>query len=92
MGMVTSSDSTDLNASYLTERGIADATGGRAFYGTNDVAGALTEATEVGGHYYTFSYSPSNLNYNGHLRHIRVELAKRGYHLAYRRSYYGNPD
>jgi len=92
MGMVTSSDSTDLNASYLTERGIADATGGRAFYGTDDVAAALTEATEVGGHYYTFTYSPSNQNYNGHLRHIRVELAKRGYHLAYRRSYYGNPD
>jgi VWFA-related protein len=92
MGMVTSSDSTALNASYLTERGIADATGGRAFYGTNDVAGALTEATEVGGHYYTLTYSPSNQNYNGDLRHIRVELAKRGYHLAYRRSYYGNPD
>ena len=92
MGMATSSDSTALNASYLTERGIADATGGRAFYGTNDVASALTEATEVGGHYYTLTYSPSNQNYNGDLRHIRVELAKHGYHLAYRRSYYGNPD
>jgi VWFA-related protein len=91
MGMVTTSDSTALNASYLTEREIADATGGRAFYGTNDLAGALTEATEVGGHYYTLSYSPSNQNYNGGLRHVRVELAKRGYHLAYRRSYYGNP-
>jgi VWFA-related protein len=91
-GMVTTSDSTALNASYLTERGIADATGGRAFYGTNDIASALTEATEVGGHYYTLTYSSSNQNYNGHLRHIEVELAKRGYHLAYRRSYYGNPE
>jgi len=91
MGMVTNSDSTDLNASYLTERGIADATGGRAFYGTNDVAGALTEATETGGHYYTLTYSPSNQKYDGRLRHIHVELAKRGYQLAYRRSYYGNP-
>jgi VWFA-related protein len=92
MGMVTTSDSTDLNASYLTERGIADATGGRAFYGTNDLAAALTEATEVGGHYYTLTYSPSNPNYNGQLRHIQVELARRGYHLAYRRSYYGDPE
>jgi len=91
MGMVTNSDSTDLNASYLTERGIADATGGRAFYGTNDVAGALTEATETGGHYYTLTYSTSNQKYDGRLRHIHVELAKRGYQLAYRRSYYGNP-
>jgi hypothetical protein len=91
MGMVTAGDTTDLNASYLTERQIADATGGRAFYGTNDLAGALTEATETGGHYYTLTYSPSNQKYDGRLRHIRVELAKRGEHLAYRRSYYGNP-
>ncbi len=91
MGTVTTGDSTALNASYLTERGIADATGGRAFYGTNDLAGALTEATETGGHYYTVTYSPSNPKYDGRLRHIHVELAKRGYHLAYRRSYYGNP-
>lgn len=92
MGMMTTSDSTDLNASYLAERGIADATGGRAFYGTSDIAGALIEATEVGGHYYTLTYSPSNQNYNGQPRHIQVELAKHGYHLAYRRSYYGNPE
>jgi VWFA-related protein len=91
MGMVTTSNSTALNASYLTEEEIANATGGRAFYGTNDVAGALTEATETGGHYYTLTYSPSNQNYDGRLRHVHVELAKRGYHVAYRRSYYGNP-
>jgi hypothetical protein len=81
-----------LNARHMTEQEIADATGGRAFYGTNDLATALTEATETGGHYYTLTYSPSNQDYNGHLRHIHVELAKRGYHLAYRRSYYGNPN
>src|ERR1700733_10634014 len=90
--MVTTSDSAALNASYMTEEEIAHSTGGRAFYGTNDLATALTEATETGGHYYTLTYSPSNQDYNGHLRHIHVELAKRGYHLAYRRSYYGNPD
>ena len=80
-----------LNARHMTEQEIADATGGRAIYGTNDLATALAEATETGGHYYTLTYSPSNQNYNGKLRHIHVELAKRGYHLAYRRSYYGNP-
>jgi VWFA-related protein len=80
-----------VNARHMTEQEIADATGGRAFYGTNDVAEALTEATETGGHYYALSYSPSNQNYNGRMRHIHVELAKRGYYLAYRRSYYGDP-
>ena len=80
-----------LNARHMTEQEIADATGGRAIYGTNDLATALAEATETGGHYYTLTYSPSNQNYNGKLRHVHVELDKRGYHLAYRRSYYGNP-
>ena len=89
--MVTTTDSPALNGSYMTEEEIAHATGGRAFYGTNDLAGALNQATETGGHYYTLSYSPSNQNYNGRLRHINVELAKRGFNLAYRRSYYGDP-
>jgi VWFA-related protein len=81
----------DLNARHMTEDEIADATGGRAFYNTNDMASALTEATETGAHYYTLMYSPSNQNYNGRLRHIQVELSKRGCHLAYRRTYFGNP-
>ena len=80
-----------LNARHMTEQEIADATGGHAVYGTNDLASALAEATETGGHYYTLTYSPSNESYNGKLRRIHVELAKHGYHLAYRRSYYGNP-
>ncbi|MFZ1140877.1 MAG: VWA domain-containing protein [Candidatus Sulfotelmatobacter sp.] len=90
--MVTTTDGPALNASYMTEQQIAHETGGRAFYSTNDVATALKEATETGGHYYTLTYSPSNQNYNGRLRHIDVELSKRGYQLAYRRAYYGNPD
>ena len=76
---------------HMTEDEIAGATGGRAFYNTDELASALTEATETGGHYYTLMYSPSNKDYNGRLRHIRVDLSKPGYHLAYRRSYFGNP-
>ncbi|HEX4425650.1 MAG TPA: VWA domain-containing protein [Terriglobales bacterium] len=79
----------DLNGGYLTEDEIARATGGRAFYSTNDFKGALAEATAHGANYYTLTYSPSNQNYEGTLRNIRVRLSKRGYHLAYRRSYYG---
>jgi VWFA-related protein len=45
---------------------------------------------ENGANYYTVTYSPTNQKYDGKLRHINVEIAKHGYHLAYRRSYYGN--
>jgi VWFA-related protein len=79
----------DLNGGYLTEDEIARSTGGRAFYSTNDFKGALAEATAHGANYYTLTYSPTNQNYEGKLRNIRVGLSKRGYHLAYRRSYYG---
>ncbi len=80
-----------LNATYLTEEEIAHSTGGRALNSKNDLAGALAEATETGGRYYTLSYSPMNQNYDGQLRRIQVEVSKRSYRLDYRRSYYAIP-
>ena len=78
---------------YMIEDEIARVTGGHAFYSTNDLTGALSDATENGASYYTLTYAPSNENYDGSLRNIRVDLAKQGYHLAYRRSYYSSdPD
>ena len=81
-----------VNALHMTEEEIASATGGRAYYGSNDIAESLTAATETGGRYYTLMYSPSNQNYEGKLRHIRIDLARRGYRLEYRRSYFGTAD
>jgi VWFA-related protein len=88
---VANADS-QLNAAYMTEEEIASATGGRAFHSTNDLIEALTDATEIGGRYYTLTYSPSNPNYDGRLRHIRVQVAKRGYRLEYRRTYFGSSE
>ena len=41
---------------------------GARFHSTNDVAGALMDATEDGESYYTLTYSPSNLDYDGKVR------------------------
>jgi VWFA-related protein len=89
--LMTSVDTAHIYASYATEDELAIATGGHAFYSSNSLTEALAEATEAGGSYYTLSYAPSNEKYDGQIRKIRVELAKRGYQLAYRRSYFGNP-
>ncbi|MGH9529819.1 MAG: hypothetical protein ACRD2S_07875, partial [Terriglobales bacterium] len=78
-----------LNSSYATQDEIAYETGGHAFHSNNGLKESLAELTQMGATYYTLSYSPTNENYNGSLRAIQVELARRGYHLAYRRSYYG---
>lgn len=71
---------------------IADATGGHAYYGTNDFAGALQRGFEDGANYYTLAYEPQNKNWNGQFRKISVKLGERGYSLTYRRGYYGQPD
>lgn len=77
------------SAQYMSEEELAKTTGGQAYYGRNDLTMALEKATANGANYYTLSYSPTNETYNGKLRNIRVELAKKGYQLAYRRSYFG---
>lgn len=71
---------------------LADTTGGRAFYGTNDFAGALRRGFEDGANYYSLAYEPQNKNWNSQFRKISVKLAERGYSLTYRRGYYAQPD
>jgi len=80
-----------LARSYLLQDEIAKLTGGRAYHSDNGLKDLLDEAVEDGANYYTLSYSPSNRNYNGALRHIQVNLAKKGYNLSYPRSYYAIP-
>jgi len=75
------------DASIATD--VTSLTGGER-YSLNDMKGELADAVENGANYYTLTYAPSNTNYNGKLRHIKVELAKRGYQLAYRRSYFAD--
>ncbi len=80
-------------SSHTVQDDIAKTTGGRAFYSDNGLKDVLDEAVENGANYYTLTYSPSNQNYNGALRNIRVELDKKGYQLSYRRSYFAyDPD
>jgi hypothetical protein len=73
---------------YDVQKNLAEATGGRAFYSTNDVTAALDEATDVGGDYYSLSYSPTNQKDDGGRRGIAVRVVQPGYKLSYRRFYF----
>lgn len=68
----------------------ADATGGKAFLNTNGIKEAITTANEQGSNYYSFSYTPTNKLYNGKFRKIKVQLAQKGYKLAYRQGYFAD--
>jgi VWFA-related protein len=80
------------NAMHEMLNNMADTTGGRAYYGTNDFAGALARGFEDGSSYYTLAYRPENHNWNSHFRKIALKLEQHGYTLAYRRGYYAFPD
>jgi VWFA-related protein len=72
---------------------VAAETGGKAFYNSNGIESAIETAVDEGSHYYTLSYTPTNKNYDGKFRKIRVGLEQKGYHVAYRRGYYAvDPD
>ena len=72
---------------------VANLTGGKAFYNTNAIDAAIDSAVDIGSHYYTLSYTPTNGKYDGGFRKIKVSLQQRGYHVAYRGGYYArDPD
>ncbi len=69
---------------------VAADTGGKAFYNSNGIGDAIETAIDQGSHYYMVSYSPSNKKYDGKFRKIKLSLAQKGYHLAYRQGYYAD--
>lgn len=68
----------------------ATATGGKAFFNTNGIRDAIATAAEQGSNYYTLSYNPTNKNFDGKFRKIKVQLAQKGYSLHYRQGYYAD--
>jgi VWFA-related protein len=71
---------------------LARQTGGKAFMNTNDLAGAMQRSVEDGSNYYTLAYRPSNSNWDGKFRKIKVDLDKSGVNLTYRRGYFAIAD
>ena len=81
---------------HLDEHGtmnqLAEDTGGKAFYNTNDLATAVQNAIEAGSNYYTLTYHPPSHNQHSGYRDIHValngQLKAAGYYLAYRHGYF----
>ena len=74
------------NNIYAMEK-LASDTGGKAFYGTNDLRGALSHAIDDGSRYYTLVYTSTNKKMDGRFRHIEIRVTSGKYKLAYRRGY-----
>jgi VWFA-related protein len=71
-----------------TMRDFADATGGKAFYNRNDLATGVRSALDDVREVYELTYSPNPIAQDGAYHAIRVQSARRGVQLRYRRGYY----
>lgn len=75
-------------ASHDTMKDIAERTGGKAFIGTNDLAGSMSSSVDDGSTYYTLEYYPDNKKWDGQFRTIQVTSSRPGISLRYRQGYY----
>jgi VWFA-related protein len=72
----------------LSMESIAEATGGIAYYNSNDLEPAVAKAIATGSDYYTLSYVPPGTEYDGRHHTINLKTTQPGLHLTYRTSYY----
>jgi len=66
---------------------IADQTGGQAFYGDNDLAGAAQKAVDDGRQGYTLGFYPDHNKWNGDFRPVKIQVNVSGAQLRYRKGY-----
>ncbi len=77
---------------FDTMNTFAERTGGKAFYNTNDIHGAVRKALDDSKVTYVLGYYPTNTNWDGKFREIKVRTSKAGVHLHYRLGYFALPD
>jgi VWFA-related protein len=71
---------------------VANSTGGKAFYNTNDIKRAMVEALDSGSNYYTIAYTPTNNKWDGRFRNIKIEVSRPDLHLEYRHGYFARAE
>lgn len=77
----------DLTKNFFTMDEIAERTGGRAFYNSNDIRGAIRSVVDDSRLTYVLGYYPENQKWDGEYRKIKVEVSRSGLQLQYRRGY-----
>ena len=87
MGAELGKTTEGLQAAHSTMNTVAERTGGRAFYNTNDLTGAIRDGIEDGSTYYTLGYYPENKDWDGKFRKIVVKSNRPGVKLHYREGY-----
>lgn len=70
---------------------IADQTGGRAYFNTNDLGGAIARAVDDSRLTYVLGYYPSHDTWDGRFREIEVKVRRPGVDVRHRKGYLALP-
>ena len=70
---------------------LADWTGGRAFYNTNDIKGAVKQAMEDAEVTYTLGFYADEKDLDGTYHELKVKVARKGTETSYRKGYFASP-
>ena len=79
-------------AEFNTMNNFAEETGGRALYNTNDIAGSMRKAIDDSHVSYLLGYYPSNDQWDGGFRELKVKIDRPGMDVRARKGYYAVPD
>lgn len=71
-----------------TSQVVAERTGGRAFFNTNDLGSAIRRAVEDTSLTYVLGYYPGDANWDGRFREIAVKLRRPGVNVRHRKGYF----
>ena len=71
---------------------LADRTGGRASYNTNDIGGAVGRALADGQYTYTLGFYPTHGKWDGKFHELKVHVNEKGLTLRFRKGYFASPD
>ena len=67
---------------------IAEQTGGKAYYNTNDFTRVIEDVIRTGSSYYSIAYGTTNTKWNGEFRSIRVTVDRSDVQLQHKNGYY----
>src|SRR5665213_967536 len=70
---------------------LADWTGGKAFYNSNDIRGAVKQATEDAEVTYTLGFYAEEKDLDGSYHELKVKVARKGTDTRYRKGYFATP-
>jgi hypothetical protein len=71
---------------------LAQRTGGKAYYNTNDLSGAIRNAVDDSAGSYTLAYYPSHGEWFNQWRRIKIRVKRPGVQLRHRPGYYALPE